>query len=354
MFLLLVTKAFPALDLNITEFVYDRELDTWKWKNEALQRRLRDPLRPFLLPMNPFLFIPPWKDPVDLDEYYINPSYLTSSHISESTHQIVISHFQSLNVLELVATSGGGYGGRRGYFDIFFDIYLRYCDQSFAQPLKGLLKPPITPLAKSLELRALFYLQNFLPYIKLFKGLVTSMQDYAYSKCPYLFWISVFEINSPFKSLTRRYRCGLMREAQFELIETVLQKDLEQVSGLLEIDLSQRQDKKDYLSLYDELARAINRNHALIANFLASEHFRSERLEYLLLKYTKEEDINWELVRALEQKQRACEEKERREEDAERQRQCLRPMGPETLDKRFEELNSSVEDGADERRQDKL
>ncbi|RPA87090.1 hypothetical protein BJ508DRAFT_357543 [Ascobolus immersus RN42] len=94
--------------------------------------------------------------------------------------------------------------------------------------------------------------------------------------------------------LRLRYKHGLLRNNQLELIKVVLENLLAGIEDLSEILEGQE--------LKDGQIVLIRRAAWLLHHFILSERFRSERLELLLLKYIKEEGVNMEVVRGLQAK----------------------------------------------------
>lgn len=106
--------------------------------------------------------------------------------------------------------------------------------------------------------------------------------------------------------IPRRWLLGLMREGQIAILETIVRKMIQQISGLLEVGF-----KSPVLSDHDahiegqrilEFARICDECSIAIYIMFGSKRFRSERLELLMMKYLDEDKpIKWELVRTLDE-----------------------------------------------------
>ncbi|RPA71505.1 hypothetical protein BJ508DRAFT_90176 [Ascobolus immersus RN42] len=147
------------------------------------------------------------------------------------------------------------------------------------------------PFRQILAEHLLFYythLHDFLavtavePWVEV-KGLdMAAMESiYAYTHLPVI---------AP--AFVQRYKRGLMREGQIQLIKAAFKSGLEELKVILRI-------REPGFDATEEVLEACQRNGRLLT-WLTSGDFRSERLEVLLGRYLIEPGVNLEVARAIE------------------------------------------------------
>ncbi|RPA75345.1 hypothetical protein BJ508DRAFT_380103, partial [Ascobolus immersus RN42] len=89
--------------------------------------------------------------------------------------------------------------------------------------------------------------------------------------------------------LRRRHANGMIRDEYFELMKLVVESFLVELQKLVEC-------QQGYYAIYC----AFLSTGSLLGNFFVSDRFRSARLENTLLRYLKEEEISWDVVKGVE------------------------------------------------------
>ncbi|RPA83543.1 hypothetical protein BJ508DRAFT_413467 [Ascobolus immersus RN42] len=218
-------------------------------------------------------------------------------------------------------------------YDAFLHIYLRFCQHGgFCNRIlvHQLYQPPeyVTALWPVIQDLLLFYVDTLYPYFTSI-GVPIARRKYRLNKrgkiqgwshqsietnvcdsdeitfrftadprAAYL--VLVEDLGGSKCPLPAREKAGLLRKAQVELVEIVLRTVMVQLQALVTAPL-QVADESGRLK---ELERVCKRARVLLFGFLLHPKFRSERLEVLLLRYLKEDGVNWEVVRGMEGAQR--------------------------------------------------
>ncbi|RPA74639.1 hypothetical protein BJ508DRAFT_312680 [Ascobolus immersus RN42] len=95
--------------------------------------------------------------------------------------------------------------------------------------------------------------------------------------------------------IAKRYHSGLLRGNQVYLLRIATDSYVQQIRGLIRIELEDTTGRVNYWVLN----WALQDFYLLLLRFLCSDRFRSERLEVLLLKYLEEPEINMEVYRGV-------------------------------------------------------
>ncbi|RPA71081.1 hypothetical protein BJ508DRAFT_315939, partial [Ascobolus immersus RN42] len=92
-------------------------------------------------------------------------------------------------------------------------------------------------------------------------------------------------------NMSQRCGAGLMREEQYELIRTVYESTMTQMLVMMEYGVGE-----------EEITDALGMTRVWLEK-LSDPRFRSHRLEIMLLKYLKEDNVNWKVVEGVEMAQ---------------------------------------------------
>ncbi|RPA78710.1 hypothetical protein BJ508DRAFT_329029 [Ascobolus immersus RN42] len=157
------------------------------------------------------------------------------------------------------------------------------------------------PFRQIIEESLMFYIQTFAPYFERHGMSTAKMGAYGMMDARKVFMSLLYCIGGTEERVVRKCNAQQMREGQVRLIETVLKRLHLQLRTLIELET------EDEGLRYSEILRMTLRCHIALVGFFVHEGFRSERLEMLLLKYLAEDEVNWDVVRNVEDVNRAFE-----------------------------------------------
>ncbi|RPA78712.1 hypothetical protein BJ508DRAFT_416442 [Ascobolus immersus RN42] len=239
---------------------------------------------------------------------------LPASFLSDEVHTALLDYLDTLPEFEKDPEDYGW-----SYNSFLYDLYLQLTNQITDICF---VPPPFRPFVEKF---IIFYITKFAPYFAriaprrktrfdmfdvqerfpndvnaarylhiLFEFIATSCTD-ANEREPTGDFAEIFEKEGKRRvQLGERWKAGLMREGQVILIQTLLDKLLVQLSTLIELETENERLR------YIQVLRICKRETTAMFLFFASPKFRSEGLEARLMKYLREEEVNWDVVRALE------------------------------------------------------
>ncbi|RPA71492.1 hypothetical protein BJ508DRAFT_367735 [Ascobolus immersus RN42] len=234
----------------------------------------------------------------DFDEIVRATWYNGIPFVSESVHERVIAHFSSYP-LELIDPKRAGTALYRDWFIATYETLLESSYHATGYSYAPVFRPVI-------EEHILFYINHLFPYFLTIDwpykspGRTTRDPRYAY-------WLLIDNLGNHNDdgaeiAVPQRYKARLMRNEQVKLLEAVMRSLHKQLRFILEVKTDNEELR------ITELGRACLRADNSVEKFLGSANLRSERLEVLLVRYLEQEDVNWEVVRRLDQAQRKKEE----------------------------------------------
>ncbi|RPA77960.1 hypothetical protein BJ508DRAFT_349947 [Ascobolus immersus RN42] len=101
-----------------------------------------------------------------------------------------------------------------------------------------------------------------------------------------------YSTSSPYHAFYNRWRKGMLREGQMELIKALLRSLKDELTTLAMNEPNLTELEKDFNDAILVATQALTR-------FFASPRFRSERLELLLLHHLRQEDVNMDVARGV-------------------------------------------------------
>lgn len=263
-------------------------------------------------------------DTDDFDDPEFNPGPCTipfrrsnfppRSFISEKTHEAVLAHLATIPPDLTLRNSDGEFdtstdattlGGKYYYF---LEFYENLCYEDFY-----VYPPPFHGLVEDL---ILFYIDVIYPYMR-FKAavpfdvvnsegvlLVSHLWDILELR-----FINLIEyLGDPntdqFRGgviIAERYRLGLMRPHQIQLLERTYCHMMATISSTL-ISYSMEDEVDEKVRLF-EITRAMF-SASKFVRFFGASRFRSERLEVLLMRYIEEDGVDVEVARGVDAEQR--------------------------------------------------
>lgn len=225
----------------------------------------------------------------------------TSSYLSEATRKLALAHFESYRPIRFPLNEFPR-------DDLIFSLYIRLCPR---EPVPESNRNP-SQFIDLLEDCFVFYIKKFYPYFheQLDRGRLAASVSPSDPRMFYYWLFDTFwprEPNTihPFvNALYRRKAIGILRQGQVDILTTMVRNMLTQLAVVLEFEPGVVEDGEAKAVRLAEFERIVSGTYRMVTNFLGSSSFHSERVEALLLRYLAEDDVNWDLVRALDAIQR--------------------------------------------------
>ncbi|RPA75776.1 hypothetical protein BJ508DRAFT_331785 [Ascobolus immersus RN42] len=234
-------------------------------------------------------------------------SNLRSRYISPNVHKALVSHFSLYPASAFKGKRKNG-GVADGFFQFYKHCLCYYPNQQYdgGNPPATTIFPP--QLRGLVEECLLFYINALFPYFS--EQLGKPWYDFDDSYDPRLTFINILDAFGGLVDrrigivISQRWRNGLLRDGQVQLLIILCRKMLVQLWAL--VCIPAEEVNEEFLRVA-EIMRAMERTWKAICKFFGNERFRSERLENLLLRYLDEEEVNWDVVRGMEKAQRVKE-----------------------------------------------
>ncbi|RPA74069.1 hypothetical protein BJ508DRAFT_366413 [Ascobolus immersus RN42] len=225
---------------------------------------------------------------VDNDSPGLSELTADRSPVSREAHSEILTYFSSL-------VPEGPPGGPDT--DWFFFHYKEIC--GFTNKTTGRFQATLPPpFNRLLEDHLLFYIRVLSPY---FRSIGPSYAAFTAINDPRDLFIRLsYDLGGEESEMLKRWSAGLLRKEQTEILEMVLRKMYVELKTLL-VDI--QADTKEVRSR--ELVRILWRTREVVRCLV--QRLRSERLEVLLCRYLGEEEINWKVVRGVDDAQRKWE-----------------------------------------------
>ncbi|RPA76315.1 hypothetical protein BJ508DRAFT_379543 [Ascobolus immersus RN42] len=242
------------------------------------------------------------EDGAGTTEFDLSP-YRISPFLSQQVHDKVLRHISSLprrwikNPKIIYKVDFDTLNHNKQQRDDFSSWYLKALHY---QPERGTqFTPP--PFREVLEELVELYIDTVFPFFNnIGHAKLSSQRD---PKSTYHLMIEII-CERHTTVLRQRWDCGLLRQGQVRLVEIAVRAAMTQVQSILDVVVSRPMSDQDLLldstAKIQEMMRVCIRTTESLDLFFASKKFRSERLELLLLRYLKQEDINWTVVRGVE------------------------------------------------------